>query len=70
MKVGDLVKRKESEWEKHNVWLTFKEKNETGIVLREEGGLLGHITTKIVVMWSSGFDWCDPEDLEVVYESR
>ena len=71
MNAGDLVKRNESEWTKHNICLTFDEANEVGIILRlEERKAPSGRGAWIVVMWSSGLDWCDSDDLEVISESR
>jgi len=73
VKHGDLVKRKESEWTKYNEWLVFDNANEIGLVVRMENNVC-QISTEnyVVVLWpkSGGLSWEDPEDLELVNESR
>ena len=72
MKQGNLVKRKESEWTKYNKWLVFDNANEVGIVVRIENNVCQVSSENyVVVLWPvTGLSWDDPEDLELVNESR
>ena len=68
MKVGDLVKRKESQWDE----LTVDELSELGIIIDfEEYSTKTDIESLVVVLWSTlGTSWEDFSALEVVNESR
>jgi len=72
VKQGNLVKRKESEWTKYNKWLVFDNANEVGIVVRIENNVCQVSSENyVVVLWPvTGLSWDDPEDLELVNESR
>ena len=66
------MKRKESEWTKYNKWLVFDNANEVGIVVRIENNVCQVSSENyVVVLWPvTGLSWDDPEDLELVNESR
>jgi len=68
VKVGDLVKRKESQWDE----LTVDELSELGIIIDfEEYSTKTDIESLVVVLWSTlGTSWEDFSALEVVNESR
>jgi|ETNvirnome_2_300_1030623.scaffolds.fasta_scaffold07881_11 hypothetical protein len=68
MNVGDLVKRKKSQWDE----LTLDELNELGMIIGfEEYSTKREIEKFIVVLWSTlGTSWEDFDALEVVNESR
>ena len=47
MRVGDLVKVKETEWVEHNPWMNFPD--EIGLVVKELKACTGEVTMVVVL---------------------
>ena len=74
MKVGDLVRTKDTfaEWQKDNPWM--KDKQLTGVVVETKTPPNGKITGQLMVRvhwFTDGVKWwCGAHKLEMVNESR
>ena len=69
VQIGSLVKRKKSEWTKHNEWLSFDESSEVGIIIDADNSYPSYPI--FAVMWCRiGLSWEDHDMIEVINEVR